>query len=82
MATNTMYADDRYTTEEHKETLKVNGWTFCLVDIMDEFGSVPLPVRGGKHLSEVYMGKAWWTTSPWLFLPISRDTLWGALAAP
>lgn len=56
--TNTMYAGDRYTTEGHKETLKVNGWTFCPVDIMDEFGSVPLPVRGGKHLSEVYMGKS------------------------
>ena len=26
---------DRYTTELHKETLRVNGWTFCPVDIMD-----------------------------------------------
>ena len=54
--TNTLYAGDRYTTEGHRETLKVNGWTFCPVDIMDEFGDVNLPVRGGKHLKEVAMG--------------------------
>lgn len=54
--TNTLYAGDRYTTEGHQETLKVNGWTFCPVDIMDEFGDVNLPVRGGKHLKEVAMG--------------------------
>ena len=41
--TNTLYAGDRYTTEGHRETLKVNGWTFCPVDIMDEFGDVNLP---------------------------------------
>lgn len=54
--TNTLYAGDRYTTEGHRETLKVNGWTFCPVDIMDEFGDVNLPVRGGKYLKEVAMG--------------------------
>lgn len=54
--TNTMYPGDRYTTESHRETLKVNGWTFCPVDIMDEEGEVNLPVRGGKHLKEVAMG--------------------------
>lgn len=54
--TNTMYPGDRYTTEGHRETLKVNGWDFCPVDIMDEEGTVNLPVRGGKHLQEVAMG--------------------------
>ena len=34
--TNTYYQGDRYTTEQHRKTLKVNGWTFCPVDIMDE----------------------------------------------
>ena len=29
--TNTYYVGDRYTTEEHRETLKVNGWDFCPV---------------------------------------------------
>ena len=26
--TNTYYEGDRYTTEQHRETLKVNGWTY------------------------------------------------------
>jgi uncharacterized Fe-S center protein len=54
--TNTLYQGDRYTTESHRETLKVNGWTFCPVDIMDEEGDVNLPVRNGLHLKEVAMG--------------------------
>lgn len=54
--TNTLYQGDRYTTESHRETLKVNGWTFCPVDIMDEEGDVSLPVRGGLRLKEVAMG--------------------------
>ena len=29
--TNTFYEGDRYTTEQHRETLKVNGWDFCPV---------------------------------------------------
>ena len=55
--TNTLYEGDRYTTESHQETIKVNGWTFCPVDIMDEDGSVNVPVTGGFHLKEVAMGK-------------------------
>ena len=54
--TNTLYEGDRYTTEGHRETLKVNGWDFCPVDIMDEEGTVMLPVRGGKHFKEISMG--------------------------
>ncbi|MBQ7516523.1 MAG: DUF362 domain-containing protein [Schwartzia sp.] len=54
--TNTLYPGDRYTTAGHRETLQVNGWTFCPVDILDEEGDVNLPVRGGKHLKEVAMG--------------------------
>lgn len=55
--TNTLYPGDRFTTEGHRETLKVNGWDFCPVDIMDEDGTVMLPVRGGKHFTEMSMGK-------------------------
>lgn len=54
--TNTLYRGDRYTTESHRETLRVNGWNFCPVDIMDEEDDVMLPVRGGLHLKEVAMG--------------------------
>lgn len=55
--TNTLYKGDRYTTESHRETLKINGWDFCPVDIMDENGTVMLPVRNGKHFQEISMGK-------------------------
>jgi uncharacterized Fe-S center protein len=54
--TNTYYAGDRYTTEQHRETLKVNGWTFCPVDIMDEEGVTTLPVNGGKWFKEIHVG--------------------------
>lgn len=55
--TNTYYEGDRYTTEDHRETLKVNGWTFCPVDIMDEDGTVDLPVKGAKWFDHMTMGK-------------------------
>lgn len=55
--TNTLYGGGRDTTAKHRETLEVNGWTFCPVDIMDEHGDVNLPVEGGFHLKEVAMGK-------------------------
>ncbi len=55
--TNTYYEGDRYTTEQHRETLQVNGWTFCPVDIMDEEGTVNLPVINGKWFTYMAMGK-------------------------
>lgn len=55
--TNTYYEGDRYTTSQHRETLQVNGWTFCPVDILDAEGTVMLPVRNGKWFSEMSMGK-------------------------
>lgn len=54
--TNTLYEGDRYTTAQHREAIAVNGWNFCPVDIMDEEGTVSLPVRGGHHFKEVFMG--------------------------
>ncbi len=55
--TNTYYEGDRYTTEQHRETLKVNGWTFCPVDIVDENGTMMLPVKDGKWFTEMSVGK-------------------------
>ncbi len=55
--TNSYYEGDRYTTEKHRETLAVNGWTFAPVDILDENGAVPLPVKGGKWFDEMYVGR-------------------------
>lgn len=54
--TNTYYAGDRYTTEQHRRTLAVNGWTFCNVDILDEQDTLTLPVRGGKWFTKMSVG--------------------------
>lgn len=55
--TNTYYEGSRYTTEAHRETLKINGWTFCPVDIIDEDGVATLPIKNGKWLDEIHVGK-------------------------
>lgn len=54
--TNTYYEGDRYTTEQHRKTLEVNGWTFCPVDIIDENGTTTLPVVGGKWFKKMAVG--------------------------
>ncbi|MBP5353269.1 MAG: DUF362 domain-containing protein [Alphaproteobacteria bacterium] len=54
--TNTYYEGDRYTTEQHRETLKVNGWTFAPVDIMDEEGTMMWPLSKGKYFKEMSVG--------------------------
>lgn len=55
--TNSYYAGDRDTTEKHLETLRVDGWTFAPVDIMDADGTASFPVLGGKWFTEMSMGK-------------------------
>lgn len=55
---NVLYDSPRKTTAGHRKTLKENGWSaFTTVDIMDEEGDANLPIRGGKHLKEVAVGK-------------------------
>ena len=56
--TNTYYEGSRYTTEAHRKTLEINGWTFCPVDITDENGVTTLPVKGGKWFDEMHVGKS------------------------
>ena len=55
--TNTYYEGSRYTTEDHRKTLEINGWTFCPVDITDSEGVATLPVKGGKWFTEMHVGK-------------------------
>jgi uncharacterized Fe-S center protein len=55
--TNTLYKGKRYTTADHRETIRINGWDFCPVDIMDEDGAVMIPVKGGKHFKKMSVGK-------------------------
>ncbi|MDR3163087.1 MAG: DUF362 domain-containing protein [Helicobacteraceae bacterium] len=54
---NVLYSSPRQNTAGHRETLKINGWTFCPVDILDEDGDVSLPIPGGKRLKEAAFGK-------------------------
>ena len=54
--TNTYYEGDRYTTEQHRKTIAINGWDFCPVDIMDEEGTSLLPVAGGKWFENMSVG--------------------------
>lgn len=54
--TNTYYEGDRYTTEQHRETLEVNGWNFAPVDIMDEEGTKMLPIKNGKWFEAMSVG--------------------------
>lgn len=54
---NVLYPSPRQTTEGHRQTLVTNGWTFCPVDIMDADGDAMLPVRGGKWIKELAVGK-------------------------
>ena len=55
--TNAYYEGARYTTKKHRETLKVNGWIFAPVDILDEDGTAMLPVKNGKWFTEMSVGK-------------------------
>ena len=55
--TNSYYEGDRDTTKKHRETLKVNGWTFSPVDIMDAEGTAFIPVKDGKWFTEISVGK-------------------------
>ncbi|MBQ3645291.1 MAG: DUF362 domain-containing protein [Synergistaceae bacterium] len=54
--TNSYYEGDRYTTEQHRETLKINGWDFANVDIMDELGTALIPVNGGNYFTKMSVG--------------------------
>ena len=55
--TNSYYEGDRYTTDLHRKTLEINGWTFSPVDIMDEHGTAMMPIKGGKWFTEMSVGK-------------------------
>lgn len=54
--TNTYYEGDRYTTEQHRKTLEINGWTFRKVDIIDENGVKDFPIDGGKWFTHMSVG--------------------------
>ncbi len=55
---NTAYEGKRNTTEAHWETMKLHGWSdIAEVDIMDETDEISLPITGGYHLQENFVGE-------------------------
>lgn len=55
---NTAYGGGRSNTESHLKAAEDHGFTeIAPVDIMDADGDVALPVNGGKHLKEDFVGK-------------------------
>lgn len=54
---NTAYGGSRASTESHYQVAADHGYTgIATVQIMDENGSLSLPVEGGEHLSENLVG--------------------------
>jgi uncharacterized Fe-S center protein len=54
---NTAYGGRRASTAVHKETARAHGYTaIANVDILDENGSISLPVQGGTRLRENFVG--------------------------
>lgn len=54
---NTAYGGGRASTADHLKAAEEHGFTaIAPVDIMDAEGEVSLPVRGGKHLKEDFVG--------------------------
>lgn len=57
---NTAYKGRRSDVESHRKAAEEHGFTaIAPVDIMDAEGEVALPVAGGKHLTEDYVGKSY-----------------------
>ena len=55
---NTAYPGRRDTNGAHWQTFKDHGFTaIAPCDLMDEDGEIALPVTGGKHLKENFVGK-------------------------
>ena len=55
---NTAYEGKRNTTKDHWQAIKDHGFLdIAPCEIMDEYGEIALPVNGGKHLKENYVGK-------------------------
>ena len=58
MECNVLYPSPRRTTKGHLETLKINGFDFCPVDILDADGDVMLPIPGMREFLDAWMSPA------------------------
>ena len=53
---NTAYGGRRGDTASHLQSAKDHGFTYAPVDILDAGGTVKLPIKNGKHLTEALLG--------------------------
>ena len=51
---NVLYPSPRQNTKTHRETLKINGFDFCPVDILDADGAVTLPIPGMREFFDAW----------------------------
>jgi uncharacterized protein len=55
---NTAYEGKRYSSKDHWQAIRNHGFLdIAPCDIMDEFGGLSIPVKGGVHLKENYVGE-------------------------
>jgi hypothetical protein len=55
--TNVAYKGRRSKTDTHIELAHDHGFTFAPIDILDEGGTLNLPIEGGKHYKTALIGK-------------------------
>ena len=79
---NTAYAGRRSSSEEHWKAIEEHGFkAIAPCDIMDEEGDMAIPVTGGKHLKENYVGTHLKNYDSILMLSHFKGTPWRAWAA-
>ena len=79
---NTAYGGGRANTTAHLQAAKDHGFTaIAEIDIMDAEGETALPVKGGKHLKEDFVGSHFLNYDFTIILRTSRDTRWVASVA-
>jgi uncharacterized Fe-S center protein len=55
---NTAYQGKRYSSKDHWQAIRNHGFLdIASCDIMDEFGEISIPVQGGVHLKENFVGE-------------------------
>ncbi len=80
---NTAYGGSRAETAMHYQVARDHGFNdIADVVILDENGSMSLPVNGGSVLTENLVGPTLPTITPTWCCPTSRATPWRALAGP
>jgi hypothetical protein len=52
---NVLYTSPRQTTKGHRETLRINGFDFCSVDIMDADSDATLPIPGMREFLDTWL---------------------------